>query len=75
MSQCGTRVTACLRRLLEEKPEEDLVIVAHSGVNRMLQAALTGMKLPGAMNYGTITGVTWQQERFRVAFSGQAPKC
>lgn len=74
MSQCGTRVTACLRRLLEEKPEEDLVIVAHSGVNRMLQAALTGMKLPGAMNYGTITGVTWQQERFRVAFSGQAPE-
>lgn len=27
MSQCGTRVTACLRRLLEEKPEKDLVIM------------------------------------------------
>lgn len=65
--QCGDRALAAVQTLLAARPGEDLVIVAHSGVNRMLYAAMMGLEAAAGLSvrqsYGGITQLLLDGER------------
>ncbi len=41
----GIRAMAALREILEKYPDEDLIVVAHNGINRALSAGLAGQEV------------------------------
>ena len=59
LSDCRDRAAAAFSRFRSEKPVGNLGVIAHSGVNRMLISALTGMDAVQALrlrqNWGMVT--------------------
>ena len=59
MARCRDRAMQAVRTALAARPEENLILVAHSGVNRMVCAGLTGQTIESGMAlpqpYGSVT--------------------